>query len=222
MGMADDQIAATEGIRADDALGLRRARRKPIQRRSRESVRRILEATEAIVAEDGVDAVTTRAIAERAGVAPPSIYRFFSDRDEILDALLETMLEDLDVHAASVERRFTGGSIEELIRLEFELHVAYYERHPSLPGLWFGGRVSAPVVELVRARNEQLADRLRRVLVEAGLISPRTPEVVLRMLVEYGDRTLEVAFRDRRSADRDVIEAGIDALTSSLEQWRKT
>ena len=53
--------------------------------RSRGTVNRILDAAEAIAAEDGPEAVTTRAIAEHAGVAAPSIYRFFADRDEIFD-----------------------------------------------------------------------------------------------------------------------------------------
>src|SRR5271166_5975676 len=73
-----------------------RGRREPVQERSRRTVRRILAAAEEIVAADGVDAVTTRAIAERAGVATPSLYRFFEDRDAILDALLEQMLAELE------------------------------------------------------------------------------------------------------------------------------
>ena len=32
-------------------------------------------------------------------MAIPSLYRFFADRDEILDALLEHMTADLDQHA---------------------------------------------------------------------------------------------------------------------------
>jgi AcrR family transcriptional regulator len=50
-----------------------------------------------------VDAAATRAIAERAGVAIPSLYRFFADRDEILDALAEHMTADLDQHARAAE-----------------------------------------------------------------------------------------------------------------------
>jgi len=196
-----------------------RGRRRPVQERSRRTVRRLLEAAEAIVGEQGVDAATTRTIAERAGVTAPSLYRFFDDRDAILDALLEAMLQDLEATAEEAEGSFAGGSIEEFVRLELGLHVAYYERHPSLARLWFGGRVSPPVVKLVRARNRQLARRARLALVEAGLIDPATPNVVFDLLVEYGDRTLEVAFRDSPHADPGVIDAGIDALTAFAERW---
>ena len=60
-------------------------RRAPVQERSRQTVTRILDAAAAIADEHGVDAATTRAIADRAGVSYPSLYRFFADREAILD-----------------------------------------------------------------------------------------------------------------------------------------
>ena len=44
-------------------------RREPVQARSRLTVTRILDAAAAIADENGVDATTTRAIADRAGVS---------------------------------------------------------------------------------------------------------------------------------------------------------
>ena len=120
----------------------KRARRAPVQERSRRTVQQILDAAEQIVGEQGVDAATTRAIAERAGVAAPSLYRFFADRDQILDALLAAMLSELEHDVERAEHGFSGSSIEEYVRLEMRLHLAFYERHPSLARLWFGGRVS--------------------------------------------------------------------------------
>lgn len=190
-----------------------------MQARSRRTVQQILDATEAIVADAGVDAATTRAIAERAGVAVPSLYRFFADRDEILDTLLEAMLRDLDAHAERAERSFSGESIDEFIRLELELHAAFYEQHPSLARLWFGGRVSPPVVELVRARNHALARRAQRILTSAGLLDPATPEIVFDLIVEYGDRTLDIAFRGGPKAEREVIDTGRRALSALAARW---
>jgi AcrR family transcriptional regulator len=198
---------------------LLRTRRVPTQARSRETVQRILGAAEAIVSEYGADAATTRAIAERAGVAAPSLYRFFSDRDEILDALLESMLRDLDAHVEEVEQTFAGTTVEEFIRLEIEVHVAYYEQHPGYVKLWFGGRISPPVVEIVRARNRLLARRARQVLIAAELINPATPEVVFDLLVEFGDGALDMAFRHASHADQEVIETAIVALTAFAERW---
>ena len=57
-------------------------RRQPVQARSRETVERILAAAAVLIEDGGVEAVTTRAIAERAGVTAPSLYRFFADREQ--------------------------------------------------------------------------------------------------------------------------------------------
>lgn len=201
---------------------LLRTRRVPTQARSRRTVQRILDAARTIVDESGVDSATTRAIADRAGVAVPSLYRFFADRDEILDAVLEGMLGDLDAHVEQAEQSFAGASIEDFVRLEIEVHAAYYEEHPGYVKLWFGGRISPPVVDIVRARNHVLARRTRQALIAAGLIGQETPEVAFDLLVEFGDGALDMAFRDDQRADREIIETAITALTAFAERWAAT
>jgi AcrR family transcriptional regulator len=196
-----------------------RARREPTQQRSRRTVRQILDAAEQIVGTQGVDAATTRAIAERAGVAIPSLYRFFADRDEILDALLEHMTADLDRHAQAVEAAWEPGDLAGLVRLELDTHAAYFQAHPSAVALWFGGRVSPPVVHSVRTRNHALAVRVRTLLISHGLVREQTPLAVFGLLIELGDRILEAAFRSPGPPDRETIELGGIALSAFLERW---
>ena len=50
---------------------------------------RILSATLALLTAGGRDAVTTRAVAEAAGVQPPVLYRLFQDKRGLLDAVTE-------------------------------------------------------------------------------------------------------------------------------------
>ncbi len=52
----------------------------------------IVEASLALVLEHG-EAVTTRQIAQAAGIAEGTIFRAFSDKDELLDAVLEAGLD---------------------------------------------------------------------------------------------------------------------------------
>ena len=136
-------------------------RRQPVQARSRETVARILAATADLIAADGVEAATTRAITARAGVSAPSLYRFFADRDEIFDSLLRTHIADLERHTRAMERTWAPESIRDYIGHELDLHVSYYEAHPSLSRLWFGGRISPAVVAEVHRRNQTLARRAR-------------------------------------------------------------
>ncbi|MFC8248123.1 TetR/AcrR family transcriptional regulator [Streptomyces chartreusis] len=50
---------------------------------------RVIEAAIDLLTRGGRDAVTTRAVAEGAGLQPPAIYRLFGDKDGLLDAVAE-------------------------------------------------------------------------------------------------------------------------------------
>lgn len=193
-------------------------RRQPVQARSRETVARLLRAAEQLIEAEGPDALTTTAVADRAGVSPASLYRFFAGRDELLDALLIELLADLDRHAEEHERGWEIGSVDDYVDRELDLHVAYYEQHPSLGRLWFGGRVSPAVSAAVHERNRTLATRGRDALVAAGLLPADVPEPAFVLLVELGDRVLELAFRDGPRADRGLVELGRAALRAYLER----
>ena len=199
-----------------------RARREPAQQRSRRTVRQILDAAEQIIGTQGVHAATTRAIAEGAGVAIPSLYRFFADRDEILDALVEHMTADLDQHARAAEAAWTPGGPAGLIRLELDTAVAYFEAHPSAVALWFGSRVSPLVLQTIGVRNHALAVRVRALLVRHHLVPEQTPLAAFDLLVELGDRILEVAFRSPGPPDRQTIELGSIALIAFAERRTQT
>ena len=52
--------------------------------------RRLLDAARDLATEGGYDAVTMRAVAQRAGVTPPTAYQYFSSRDHVLvDVLVD-------------------------------------------------------------------------------------------------------------------------------------
>lgn len=62
-------------------------RREPRQKRALVKIGLILEATIRLIEESGVEALTTNAIAARAGVSIGTLYQYFEDKDAILDAL---------------------------------------------------------------------------------------------------------------------------------------
>ena len=189
-------------------------RRQPVQERSRQTVARILDTADALIDEGGVEAVTTRAVADRAGVTYPSLYRFFADRDEILDQLVNHHLAALDAQAVAEERTWQITSVRDVIDRELDLHVAYFKEHPSAARLWLSGRSSPAVVTQVRQRAQVLAERLRQALVAANFAPSDTDPRVLLLVVELGDRILDLAFRDRSDPDPMIIELGRTALNS--------
>ena len=191
-------------------------RRQPVQARSRQTVERILGAAAVLIEEGGVEAVTTRAIAERAGITAPSLYRFFADREQVLDALIEQHLERLSGLLAGAEANWTPSSVTELVERELGFYVAYFKENRNAARLWLDGRVSPTVRAEVLRYQSRSAQRLRGLAVAAGLATQQTDPQVFVMLVELGDRILDVAFRERRDPDPDVIRHGRVALTAYL------
>ena len=186
-------------------------RRAPVQERSRLTVTRILDAAAEIADEQGIDAVTTRAIADRAGVSYPSLYRFFPDRDAILGDLLERQCADLDARSIEAEQTWTITSVADLLNNEIDLHVHYYRRHPSTARMWMGGRTSPGVTAYVRTRMKNLAERLHAILIAAGLIPAETDPRALLVAVEMADRVLELSYRGG-DFDEDILAIGRRAL----------
>ena len=212
-------------VKSDEAAKLPRAgaglaepgrRRQPVQARSRKTVGRILDAAAVLLEENGIEAVTTRAIAERAGITAPSLYRFFADREQVLDALIEQHLERLSGFIGEAEAGWTPGSLPEFVDRELGFYVAYFQANRNAARLWLDGRVSPTVRAEVLRYNRRTAERLHGLAVTAGLAAPQTNVLVFVMLVELGDRILDLAFRERRDPDPDVIRHGRVALTSYL------
>ena len=198
------------------------SRRAPVQERGRQTVTRILDAAAAIADEHGVDAVTTRAIADRAGVSYPSLYRFFADREAILDELLERHVAELDARCEEAEQTWQITSVADLLNSELDLHVHYYRLFPSSARLWMGGRTSPTVTRHVRARMQRLARRIHAMLLAAGLIPPDTDPRAMLVAVEMADRVLELSFRDddgdtrghsgAAHFDQEILDIGRRAL----------
>lgn len=198
------------------ALPTEKVRRKPVQERSRRTVAAILDAAEAIVDEHGVNAATTRAIADRAGVAYPSLYRFFSDREQILDELLERHTLAVDALAAAAEQTWQIETAVDFMYAEFDLQVAYYRAHPSAARLWLEGRISQSVVDFVYRRIETLSARIYTHLVESGAIPPEVDPRSVRLAAELADRAMVVAYRGRDDFDDELLAMGRFAVGASV------
>lgn len=78
----------------DDAAPLPRLRANlPQQARSRLTVHRLVSATEALLAQGGLEAATVPAIASLAGVSVGVVYRRFPDKDNLLRAVYDRFFQ---------------------------------------------------------------------------------------------------------------------------------
>lgn len=66
-------------------------------RRQERTRRDVLDAAGALIAEGGLDGLTMRKLAERAGVAVATLYNQFGDRDGVLVAFVSAGLDQLEI-----------------------------------------------------------------------------------------------------------------------------
>lgn len=98
-------------------------RKNPKQKRSKEMVNRLLDATARTLIERGLDNTTTNHIAEQAGVSIGSLYQYFPDKDALVVALLERMSVDARKRFRS---RAEGVDLHQLpLKQVAELAIAY-------------------------------------------------------------------------------------------------
>ncbi|MFE9450140.1 TetR/AcrR family transcriptional regulator [Streptomyces sp. NPDC006739] len=75
--------------RSRDGDGVTAIRSDPASPGREQTRQRVIEAAIDLLTHGGRDAVTTRAVADAAGLQPPAIYRLFGDKDGLLDAVAE-------------------------------------------------------------------------------------------------------------------------------------
>ena len=194
-------------------------RRVPVQRRSRERVDRILRVAEQIVVRDGVDALSTRSVAQRARVPVASIYQYFADREAIIAALIERHVVAMDVQLAAALAEIDIFTARTLVEATVNAYVTGYSERPSYVLLWFQGRVSPELDEFVRARNRDLAARFHAFALASGLMRPDTDELVIQLVADMIDSFLGVAYRDDLRGDERIVAEGIEMIVSYLDRF---
>ncbi|EPH42537.1 TetR/AcrR family transcriptional regulator [Streptomyces aurantiacus] len=179
-------------------------RRAPVQRRSAQRLTRILDACADLLDETGYEDLTTRLVAERAGVPIGSVYRFFGNKRALVDALAQRNLER---YAERVTRRLAAaGSAGWRTALDVLLdeYLAMKRTAPGFSLVDFGTQI--PVGDPGAAPNHRVADRLTDLL---SAYLDRTPDPALRrtflVAVETADALFRLAFRIDPAGDEAVV-----------------
>ncbi|MCK0153391.1 TetR/AcrR family transcriptional regulator [Alcanivorax sp. S6407] len=109
-------------------------RRIPRQQRSREMVARIIDAVGEVLAERGLDNMTTNHVADAAGVSIGSLYQYFSDKDELVEALLESLSKRVtrDFHQQSVKLNMNTLPLRQLVELAIRYGMQSIRTNPLM------------------------------------------------------------------------------------------
>jgi AcrR family transcriptional regulator len=98
------------------AQALEIKRRIPRQTRAEETVVAILEGAAQVLERGGLEAFTTNAVADRAGVSIGTLYQYFADKRALLRALAEREMKATLAAVATALRGNPGASMEDRVR----------------------------------------------------------------------------------------------------------
>jgi AcrR family transcriptional regulator len=106
----------------------------PRQERSRETLTRLLDAAQAVLAEGGLEAATVPAIARRAGLSVGAVYRRFPDKDALLRAVYVRLFgRAREQNAARLDPElYRGMALETVLGAMVRGIVQYYRENRTL------------------------------------------------------------------------------------------
>jgi AcrR family transcriptional regulator len=183
-----------------------RLRREPRQARSRARLAQILAAADAILAEEGIEALTIRRIADRAGVPVGTLYQFFPDKGSVVDAVARAYIAEFDALVDGLVNSAADGDWADPVGRIVDQFVALYRSHPGYVALWSGRHLSPELARADEANNQLIARGVRQLLAEhAGVPDGGALELAVQVAVRAADALLQYAFTVSPDGDEAVL-----------------
>lgn len=178
--------------------------------------RQILEVAARLLDEGGVDGVQITAVATRARVSRPLVYRLFPTRDALVVALVEDFVAALSEGFRTAVLRALPGSLDDIVRAF--VHACCQAIEERGAGAWRLLDARGVDVALTRAGQAAL-DRLldpwlERIGELTGLSKARA-QSLMRVVVAAGRAMLE-GWLERRVGKQQAIEDTTRVVTSIL------
>jgi AcrR family transcriptional regulator len=183
--------------------------------------RELIGAVVRVIARDGIERCTLRAIAKESGHSVGALAHYFSDKDDILTSALELSHERIHARIAARLEQVEGlDAVREFVldnlpldderRIETQLEMTYWARALS------AGRVLAVQQRESAHLREMLLDTLRDAMGSGAVSSSETAEQVgERLLAVIDGLSLHaILYPDRVTAELQLalVETELDRL----------
>ena len=167
-------------------------------------LRTLLDAARALVAEEGIEALSLAALARKVGLSRPSLYEYFRSKDDLVAAIVE---EELPRWASLVEKSLAAapgvtGKVEAYIRTQLE--VMTDGRHAAAVAL-VEHALAEPARERIREGHAQLLSPLVAALEGADVPEPELRAHLIQGIVDAAAKL----FAQRPANADDVIAAAV-------------
>lgn len=193
-----------------------RVRNEPVQARSSERISTLLDAASAVVADVGIERLTTAMVAERAGASIGTVYRYFPDRIAVLGAMsqrgferfLRTSVENLEAAAPTT----LDAAMECLVDAAVHLH----RTEPGFTSIRLSDQIALPEVDGGSASSARVAGPLAAIFVEELGIDTDGLAERLDIALTMADALLVRAFIIDPAGDDAAIGAARAAVSAYL------
>jgi AcrR family transcriptional regulator len=192
-------------------------RRTPVQGRSHETVQRILHATSRLLERIPLEEITTSRIAQESGVSVGGLYRFFPDKQTIIDAIAVQHVKEFE---SEVRNRLVlllplGGP--GFLSAVIDRYVEFLDARPDFRTIVFGRHISPATREQQIRPDKGATGLVRQVLIRfLGMKNSEELSLKIRIASETGERLLAYAYEQDDPAERSKI---IDELKSLLSAY---
>jgi len=188
-------------------------RRKPVQERSAGTVESIFDAASRLLTRIPFDEITTSRIAAEAGLSVGALYRFFPDKQSILDAVAVRRMEEFRTNMTAVLARSALSSGPVFLERMIDAYVDFLDRHPDFRTLALGGHIS-PVTRQKHTRPGAGPAGLLRWFMRKRLGSKDAAalDLKLQVTIETGERLIAYAYNQPTAAARARILAELKRM----------
>lgn len=173
---------------------------------------RIVAAAAELLATQGRDAVTTRAVAAAAGVQAPTLYRLFGDKGGLLDAVAE---HGFATYLSEKELRPAGADPVADLRVGWDLHIEFGLANPALYALMYGDPHSGVTSPAAEAAMRILKALIRR-LAAAGLLRVSEERAADLVHASGCGTVLTLLAMPAERRDRGLSEAAREAVIAAI------
>jgi AcrR family transcriptional regulator len=199
------------------------SRRTPVQPRSVQTIQRVVDAASSLLCRVPLEDATTTRIAAEAAISVGALYRFFPDKQSIVDAVavrhvgrFRMVLEHEVLPEIEREmRRLDEFQPARMLDLVVDAYVVYLDQNPDFRAISFGRHISVATKEQEASPAVGLPALLKNFMLER-LGIPNTPELdlMLRVVSEAGERLIAFAFEQPTREERDRIIAEMKRMLS--------
>ncbi len=188
----------------------KKARRVPLQERSRERASRIFEAAANEFAERGVEAATIEAIAERAKTSVGSIYQFYPNKLALYEAIGDKYLEEVRaLFAMLVSADAIVVPWRTIISATIDAFAELHRTSVTFRAVWSNIIYSRRFFDAGQALNRELAERAESVfarLAKAKNYPPAQRKLLATVVIETMSAMLLIATDKPRAQAKPLLE----------------